>query len=73
MKGMISSYLASPKGQQMIQDYLSSPEGQKAILDYVATPPGKKTIRQILPRILEVLAVSPETSARVAGDLQQNQ
>ncbi len=34
MKGMITSYLASPQGQEMIREYLSSPEGQKAIANY---------------------------------------
>ena len=65
MKGMISSYLASPKGKEMIQNYLSSPEGQKVICDYIATPEGKKTLKQILPCILESLPLSPDIRALV--------
>ena len=38
MKGMITSYIATPQGQEMIRDYLSSPEGQKAICEFVNTP-----------------------------------
>jgi len=60
MKGMIASYLASPKGQEAIQNYLSSPEGKKAICDYIQTPQGKQTVQEILPCIVETLRLSPE-------------
>lgn len=60
MKGMITSYLASPQGRETVKNYLSSPEGTKAICEYIATPQGKETIRQLLPCILDALSLSPE-------------
>jgi len=73
MNGMISSYLASPKGQEMIKGYMASTEGRKSICNYLATPEGKQTLQQILPCILEGLNLSPETRARITGDLQKPQ
>jgi hypothetical protein len=65
MRGMISSYLASPTGKEMIRNYLSSPEGQKVICDYIATSEGKKTLKKILPCILNNLPLSPKIRALV--------
>lgn len=73
MKGMIASYLASPKGKETIQNYLSSPEGQKAICEYLATPQGNVTLQQILPCILDSLHLSPETRACVIKNIAENQ
>jgi hypothetical protein len=69
MKGMISAYLASPKGKEMVQSYLSSPEGQKVICDYLATPEGKKTVTQILPCILDSLPLTPDIRALVLKNI----
>jgi hypothetical protein len=71
MNGMITSYLASKKGQEMIRSYMSSPEGQKMIGDYIATPQGKKTLLQALPCIVESLQLSPEIQAAVAQKLEE--
>jgi hypothetical protein len=71
MKGMITSYLASQKGQEMIQSFMSSPEGQKIICDYIATPQGKQTLQQLLPCILEGLHLPPEIQAAVAQKIQE--
>jgi hypothetical protein len=71
MKGMISSYLASPKGQEMIQSFMASPEGQKVICDYIATPQGKKTLRQILPCVLEGLNLPQEIQVAVAQKIKE--
>ncbi|MCK9581510.1 MAG: hypothetical protein M0Q92_13830 [Methanoregula sp.] len=73
MKSMISSYLASPKGQEMIQGYLSSPEGQKAICDYIMTPPGNRTLRQILPVICDGLNLSPQTREAVMKNIAETE
>jgi hypothetical protein len=70
MRGMISSYLASPKGKEMIQNYLSSPEGQQAICDYIATAEGNKTLLQILPCILDGLRLSPDIRAAVIKNVE---
>jgi hypothetical protein len=70
MRGMISSYLASPKGKEMIQNYLSSPEGQKVICDYIATPDGKTTLMKILPCILDNIPLSPEIRALVLKNIE---
>jgi hypothetical protein len=72
MNGMISSYLASPKGQEMIQSFMSSPEGQKIICDYIATPNGKKTLRQLLPCILDGLHLPPEILVAVEQKIQEH-
>ncbi len=70
-KGMITSYLASPQGQEMIQDYLSSPEGQKAICEFVATPKGRKAMKQVLPSILGCLLLPPDLQSAVARTLKE--
>ena len=71
MKGMITSYLASPQGQEMIRDYLSSPEGQKAICEFVTTPKGREAMKQILPSILSCLYLPPDLQSAVALKLKE--
>jgi hypothetical protein len=71
MRGMISSYLASPRGREMIQSYMLSPEGQKTICDYLQTPQGKNTLRQVLPCILDGLRLSPETRDLVMKNIEE--
>lgn len=70
MRGMISSYLASPQGQQMIQSYLSSPEGQNAICEYISTPQGRQTLKVLLPRMLDCLQVPPEVKTVLIEKIQ---
>jgi hypothetical protein len=72
MKGMITSYLASPQGRRMVQDFLSSPEGKKAICDYIATPQGKRSLEQILPCILSGLQFSPEVEAAILAKFRED-
>jgi hypothetical protein len=69
MKGMITSYLASPKGREMIQDFLSSPEGQNTVCEFFATPQGRRTLQQILPRILDCMQFPPDVRASVIKSL----
>jgi len=71
MKGMITSYLASPMGQEMIRDYLSSPEGQKAICEFVATEKGRQAMKHVLPSILSCLLLPPELQSIVAQKLKE--
>ena len=71
MKGMITSYLASPQGQEMIRNYLSSPEGQKAICEFVATPKGREAMKQVLPSILNCLNLPPDLQSVVARKLKE--
>jgi len=70
-KGMITSYLASPQGQEMIRDYLSSPEGQKAICEFVATPKGRAAMKQVLPSILGCLLLPADLQSEVARTLKE--
>lgn len=71
MKGMITSYLASPQGQEMIREYLSSPEGQKAICDFVNTPKGKEAMKQVLPGILSCMSLPPDLQSEVGRTLKE--
>jgi hypothetical protein len=71
MKGMITSYLASPKGQEMIQNYLSSPEGQKAICEFTSTEKGRATMKNILPSILSCLCLPAEIQSTVTQKLKE--
>jgi hypothetical protein len=71
MKGMITSYLASPQGQEMIRNYLSSPEGQKAICEFVATPKGREAMKQILPSILGCMSLPRDLQSEVARTLKE--
>ena len=83
MKGMITSYLASPQGrkmvqdylsspqgQEMIQNYLSSPEGQKAICEFVATKKGRQTMKHVLPCILSTMCMPADLQMAVAVELR---
>ncbi len=65
MKKMITSYLASPQGQEMVLNYLSSPEGQKAICEFVTTPKGRDVMKQVLPCILSNMSLPPELHSEV--------
>jgi hypothetical protein len=67
MKGMIASYLASPKGQETVKNYLASPEGKRAICEYLNTPAGKETVRELLPCIIDALPLTPEGRAAIAA------
>ena len=72
MKGMITSYLASPQGQEMIRNYLSSPEGHKAICEFVATPKGRAVMKQVLPDILSVYVPAPGSPGGSRPKTQRN-
>ena len=71
MKAMITSYLASPPGQEMIRNYLSSPEGQKAICEFVATPKGREAMKQVLPCILGSMPLPRDLQLAVAEKLKE--
>jgi hypothetical protein len=71
MKGMITSYLSSPQGQEMIRDYLSSPEGQQAICKFVTTPEGKETMKKVLPSILGCMSLPRDLLAAVNQKLKE--
>jgi hypothetical protein len=71
MKGMITSYLASPQGQDMIRNYLSSPEGHKAICEFVATPKGRVVMKQVLPDILSCMSLPRDLQVEVARKLKE--
>jgi hypothetical protein len=53
LKGLMTTYLASPQGQEMIHGYISSAEGKAMIKNYLATPEGKETAKATLPLLLE--------------------
>jgi hypothetical protein len=69
MKGMITSYLASPQGQEMIRNYLSSPEGHKAICEFVATPKGREVMKKVLPCILSNMSLPTDLQVEVVRKL----
>jgi hypothetical protein len=71
IQGMITSYLASPQGQEMIRNYLSSPEGQKAICEFVTTPKGREAMKQILPGILGCMSLPRDLQSAVARKLKE--
>ena len=71
MKGMITSYLASPPGQEMIRNYLSSPEGQKTICEFVATPKGREAMKQVLPYLLGSMPLPRDLQLAVTGKLKE--
>jgi hypothetical protein len=68
---MITSYLASPQGQEMIRNYLSSAEGHKAICEFVATPKGREVMKQLLPGILSCLHLPHDLQVEVAKKLKE--
>jgi hypothetical protein len=72
MKGMITSYIASPQGQEMVRDYLSSPEGQRVICEFVNTPKGRETMKQVLPSVLSCMSLPPDLQLEVARALREN-
>jgi len=70
-KGMITSYLASPQGQEMIREYLSSPEGQKAICEFTSTKKGREAMKQVLPGVLSCLCLPADLQTEVARTLKE--
>jgi len=71
MKRMITSYLATPQGQEMILNYLSSPEGQQAICEFVTTPEGRAVMKRLLPCILSNMSLPPDLQAEVIRKLEE--
>lgn len=71
MKGIITSYLASPPGQKMIQDYLSSPEGKKGICEFTSTKRGRETMKEVLPSILSCLCLPADLQSTVTQKLKE--
>jgi hypothetical protein len=71
MKGMITSYIATPQGQEMVQEYLASPEGKKAICEFVNTPRGRETMKQVLPEILSCLCLPMDIQSTVSKTLKE--
>lgn len=71
MKQMITSYLASPQGQEMIREYLSSPEGQKAICEFTSTKKGRTVMKKVLPSILSCLLLPADIQSEVARTLKE--
>ena len=71
MKGMITSYLASPLGQETVREYLASPEGQRVMCEFVNTPKGRETMKQVLPSILSCMSLPPDLQSEVARTLKE--
>ena len=71
MKNMLTSYLASPQGQEMIRNYLSSSEGQQAICNFVTTPKGRAVMKQVLPCILNNMSLPHDLQAEVIRRLKE--
>ncbi len=71
MKQMITSYLASPQGQEMIREYLSSPEGQKAICEFTSTKKGRAVMKKVLPGILSCLLLPADVQSTVTRTLKE--
>lgn len=71
MKQMITSYLASPQGQEMIRAYLSSPEGQKAICEFTSTKQGRQAMKNVLPGILSCLCLPADLQSEVTRTLKE--
>jgi len=70
MKHMITTYLASPQGQEMIREYLSSPEGQKAICEFTSTKKGRAVMKKVLPSILSCLLLPADIQSTVTQTLK---
>ena len=71
MKGMITSYIASPQGQETVREYLASPEGQRVICEFVNTPKGREAMKQVLPYILSCMSLPPDLQSEVARTLKE--
>lgn len=71
MKGMITSYIATPPGQEMVREYLASPEGKRAICEFTNTPKGREAMKQVLPDILSCLHLPPALQSEVARTLKE--
>jgi hypothetical protein len=72
MKGMITSYIASPQGQEMVREYLASPEGMRTICEFVNTPKGRETMKQVLPSVLSCMSLPVEVQAAVTRALRES-
>lgn len=72
MQGIITGYLASPKGQQALQNYLASPEGKATIDAYLATPGGQKMAQLLLCRALDSLEIPEEAKGVLRTALTGN-
>ena len=55
MKGVVASYLASPRGMEMFHHYIISNEGHAAIREYLTTPRGRQTALDLLRLVLDAV------------------
>jgi len=65
MGGAVSSYLASPEGQEAAKKFLASPDGIAMLKGFIATPDGQKAMISLLPTVLDVLNVPPAVKEAV--------
>jgi hypothetical protein len=65
MGGAVSSYLATPEGQEAAKKFLASPDGIAMLKGFIATPDGQKAMISLLPALLDVLNISPEIKAAI--------
>jgi 3-deoxy-D-manno-octulosonic-acid transferase len=71
LRTIVTSYLASPQGQEMIRDYLSSPEGQQAICEFAGTQKGREALKNVLPSILSCLYMPVDLQSAVSEKLKE--
>ena len=71
MQGMITGYVASPRGQEAIRNFLSSPEGKKTINTFLSTPEGQEAARLVLSRALDGLDLPADVRATVLSAVEE--
>ena len=69
MSGTLTSYMATPEGQDAIKKFLASPQGVAMLQNFAGTPDGKTTMASVLPQLLGGLNLPAGTKETVLSAL----
>nr|WP_319375741.1 hypothetical protein [uncultured Methanoregula sp.] len=69
MGGAITSYLATPEGQETAKQFLASPDGINLLKTFASSPQGQKALISILPTLLEGFNLPPGVKEMILGAL----
>ena len=69
MGGAVSSYLATPEGQEAAKQFLASPDGINLLKTFAASPDGQKALLSVLPALLNGINLPPGVKEMITAAL----
>jgi len=69
MGGAVSSYLATPEGQEAAKQFLASPDGINLLKTFASSPEGQKVLLSVLPTLLNGINLPPGVKEMITAAL----